>query len=1274
MLFKRIQKKLIYSALLLATLLTFSKLQAQVVINEIRAGGTVELKNIGAEMVDVSDYLLCDFPAYDRLSNLNVICGSLDMAPGSILAIDNFNFIDASDGEMGLYLNNSYTNPESILDYVEWGSTGHQRSSVAVAAQIWSTGDFVPAFGSDQSLAYSGTGDGIDSWTASTSSSICDENTSDSCDVEGGEIMLENGETSTSICVDGVGDPLNVTVSGSDGPNDGWIVTDDENNILGLPAEGPFDFDGAGPGTCLIWYIRYDDGLTGKEEGNNLEDLEGCFDLSNAVTVIREEPDGGMVSLADGEDELVAFVGDIVFDMAHTTTANNLSYWYIITDADDTILGFHNSADGPTIDLSDAPTGECRIWGWSYRGLDDPVLGENISTLTDDSCEAISENFVNIVRLENTCNVDGGEIELENGETLAVICVDGVGDPLNVSVSGSEGTNGAWIITDTQNNILGLPAEGPFDLDGAGPGTCLIWYIRYEDGLLGKEMGNTLDDLEGCYDLSNAISVVREEADGGMVSLSNGEDELLAFVGDIVFDMAHTTTANNLSYWYIITDADDSILGFHNSADGPTIDLSEAPVGECRIWGWSYRGLDDPILGENISTLTDDSCEAISENFVNVVRQENTCEVEGGEIALENGETSAVICVDGIGDPLNVDVNGSEGPNGGWIITDTEDNILGLPAEGPFDLDGAGVGTCLIWYIRYEDGLTGKEVGNSLSDLDGCYDLSNPITVFRDEPDGGFVSLADGSTAYSGTAGDIVFDMKHYTEAEYLSYWYIITDDNDNILGFHNAADGPTLDLSEAPPGECRIWGWSYRGLDDPIMGEHISSLTDDPCETISENFVPIFRQAMDCEVEGGEIALESGETTTSICVDGVGDPLNVNVSGSEGPNGGWIITDLDNNILGLPAEGPFDLDGAGPGSCLIWYIRYEDGLMGKEMGNTLSDLEGCFDLSNAVTVIREEPDGGRVSLANGDTEYANCAGDIIFEMSHETTAENLSYWYIITDANDDILGWHNSADGPTIDLSDAPAGECRIWGWSYRGLDDPIMGENISTLADDSCEAISENWVTIFRETPDGGVVSTSSGETSIELCVGEVIFTVQHETSAPNLSYWYIITDANDDILAFHNSKDGDTLDLSAAPAGKCHIWGWNYKGLDDPIIGENIATLGDDFCEAISENWITVNRVETGDACGVSSTSEIESVSEFKVFPNPVFESVNVAYSDLIGGRGNIALIDAQGRTLLTQNVNNASGSIVFNVSSFSNGLYMVRITGEEGISTRRLVVLR
>ena len=87
-------------------------------------------------------------------------------------------------------------------------------------------------------------------------------------------------------------------------------------------------------------------------------------------------------------------------------------------------------------------------------------------------------------------------------------------------------------------------------------------------------------------------------------------------------------------------------------------------------------------------------------------------------------------------------------------------------------------------------------------------------------------------------------------------------------------------------------------------------------------------------------------------------------------------------------------------------------------------------------------------------------------------------------------------------------------------GLDDPIMGDHISTLSDDFCEDISENFITVNRETPDGGMVQLAGGGDVYSNCAGQIVFDVEHTTSAPNLSYWYIITDDNDNILAFHNS----------------------------------------------------------------------------------------------------------------------------------------------------------
>ena len=453
-----------------------------------------------------------------------------------------------------------------------------------------------------------------------------------------------------------------------------------------------------------------------------------------------------------------------------------------------------------------------------------------------------------------------------------------------------------------------------------------------------------------------------------------------------------------------------------------------------------------------------------------------TCDVDGGTISFEDGGDRTSICVDGNPDPLNVVFQeAASGGTVGYIITDDADNILARPDQPPFNLDGLGVGTCSIWAVAYESGFSGAQVGNNLSDIDGCFDLSEPLTVFREAPDGGTVSLLDGSTSFAQCAGQVTFDVMHENDAQFLSYWYIITDENDLILDWVNAANSNTIDVSSTPAGTCRVWGWSYRGLDDPVIGAPISSLTDDDCEAISDNF---------------------------------------------------------------------------------------------------------------ITVYREVPDGGSVTLLDGSTSFAQCAGQITFDVTHTTTAPNLSYWYIITDEDNIIIDWVNSANSNTIDLSSAPAGTCRVWGWNYRGLGDPVVGDPLSTLMDDFCEDVSEEFIIVYREVPDGGSVTLLNGNTTYTGTAGNIVFDVMHTTTAPNLSYWYIITDEDNIIIDWVNSANSNTLDLSSAPAGTCRVWGWNYRGLSDPVVGDPLSTLMDDFCEDVSESFITVVRNQGADEARAST----------------------------------------------------------------------------------------
>ena len=193
-----------------------------------------------------------------------------------------------------------------------------------------------------------------------------------------------------------------ITLNGGSGANGAWVVTDDQLNILGLPAmPGDVDFDGAGFGTCLIWYLYFEDGLTGATVGENAANLVGCFALSNSIEVVRE-----------------------------------------------------NCVDPCTV---------------------------------------------------TPATIAGGPFSFCAG--------DGTPDFVSgITLNGGSGTNGTWVVTDDQLNILGLPGmPGDVDFDGAGFGTCLIWYLYFEDGLTGATVGANAADLDGCFVLSNSLEVLRED-------------------------------------------------------------------------------------------------------------------------------------------------------------------------------------------------------------------------------------------------------------------------------------------------------------------------------------------------------------------------------------------------------------------------------------------------------------------------------------------------------------------------------------------------------------------------------------------------------------------------------------------------------------------------------------------------------------------------------------------------------------------------------------------
>jgi len=321
-------------------------------------------------------------------------------------------------------------------------------------------------------------------------------------------------------------------------------------------------------------------------------------------------------------------------------------------------------------------------------------------------------------------------LEIAGGGTEIEICAgDGVSDAFDVTVTGVQPGPTAWVITDSDGIILGLPAGPPFDLEGAGEGICLIWHLSYEEGLEGAVVGNNAADLVGCYDLSNPITVTRNGVNGGDLAIEGGATEIEICAGDGVSDAFNVTLENNIgdnSLW-VITDADANILA---TPDGPPFDLEGAGEGTCLIWHLSY---DDSVSLDGVTNAGQlEGCYSLS-NPITVTR----IGVNGGALSRTDGidEPFAFTVGDGVDDFIPVDaitLIENIGTNSQWVITDDAGVILELPAS-PYDVnfEGAEAGTCLVWHLSFEDGLEGAAVGNNAANLVGCYSLSNPLSVVR---------------------------------------------------------------------------------------------------------------------------------------------------------------------------------------------------------------------------------------------------------------------------------------------------------------------------------------------------------------------------------------------------------------------------------------------------------------------------------------------------------------------------------------------------------------
>jgi hypothetical protein len=388
----------VFISISLLILVNTTFIYSQLIINEIYpADNSVEIKNIGNQSENINFYWLCNFPDYANVGSLAPYCGVSTIEPGEIKAF-NFEGIESQDGELGLYNAQDFGNPNAMVSYVQWGSSGHEREVVATQANLWTQGDFIPTFPLTWSLEYSGSGLSSSDWQAVAVHSRCMENGT-GCSISKPSIL--SNESEYNICVgDGNNDDIDFEIGGKSTENAQLIVTNDNGFIIEITDETTINFEGQDPGICYIRSLVYENEILGLKIGAKLNDLMGCFSVSDSIIINRvmSNVDGGTVSDINGETNFSFCTTDNIDDIIQfATTGNEDSYGYIITNEDNIVIQVLDNEIGVNFEGSGA--GVTKIYGASYTGEIIINLGNEIfSTPISDACYMLSTNFINVER------------------------------------------------------------------------------------------------------------------------------------------------------------------------------------------------------------------------------------------------------------------------------------------------------------------------------------------------------------------------------------------------------------------------------------------------------------------------------------------------------------------------------------------------------------------------------------------------------------------------------------------------------------------------------------------------------------------------------------------------------------------------------------------------------------------------------------------------------------------------------------------------------------
>lgn len=143
------------------------------------------------------------------------------------------------------------------------------------------------------------------------------------------------------------------------------------------------------------------------------------------------------------------------------------------------------------------------------------------------------------------------------------------------------------------------------------------------------------------------------------------------------------------------------------------------------------------------------------------------------------------------------------------------------------------------------------------------------------------------------------------------------------------------------------------------------------------------------------------------------------------------------------------------------------------------------------------------------------------------------------------------------------------------------------------------------------------------------------------------------------------------------KFQIDAWSDQENFDPTTDDSLCTMTTagftNRIVTVGLNDTTLNLVcfASCDPCAPVGIEETE-VSQFNLFPSPSKGNITLSVAEYSGDNMQVEILDAFGRVLQQHQLSNSVST--YDVSSFANGIYFVRISHEGSSTTQRFVLLR